>query len=165
MQRFKHSARHLSDLVADALSPALAAKGFAGREVVARWGEIAGERLSARSRPQKIAWPRQRPGGEGEAHEPAALVVLVESAFAPELQHAAPLILARINAHLGWAAVGRVVLKQGPVAPRKAPAPAPAPLDGPARDRILRAASPIHDDAVRDAVTRLGLAVAARRKA
>jgi hypothetical protein len=163
MQRYRPSAKPLADLVADALSPALAAKGFAGREVIARWGEIAGTRLAARSRPMKIEWPRKRPEAAGEAHEAATLVVLAESAFAPELQHAAPLIMGRINAHLGWPAVGRIVLKQGPVgAPAARPAPA-APLAPETINRIARSAGPIHDDGVREAMVRLGLAVAARR--
>ncbi len=132
MQRRKPVGSPLADLVADALSPALAAQGFAGREVVARWEEMAGPRLGPRSRPLRIDWPRRRPGGEGEAHEPAVLVVQVESAFAPELQHAAPLILARVNAHLGWSAVGRVALRQGPVQPR-AGKPAPLPPSRPKR--------------------------------
>ncbi len=71
------TAKPLADVMADILSPALAAQGFAGREVVARWGEIVGERLAGRSRPQKIEWPRRRPGGEGQQAGISAAAALI----------------------------------------------------------------------------------------
>ncbi len=152
-------------MIGQAIEPALAAKGFAGREIIAGWSAIVGERLAARSRPLKIDWPRNRPGADGNRGEPATLLVLVESAFAPELQHAAPLVMARINAHLGWAAVGRVVLRQGPVAHRADGSPAPPALDPQAVARVQQAAQPIAGPELRDAVTRLGLAVSRRAAA
>ena len=60
--------------------------------------------------------------------EPATLVVRVESAFALEMQHLAPIVIERVNAHYGWRCVGRLVLKQGPV--RRRPT-RPAPRAGP----------------------------------
>ncbi len=163
--RRRPTARHLAELIGDAISPALSAKGFAGREVVSFWAGFVGERLARRSRPLKIDWPKRRPGAEGEAAEPAVLVVLVESAFAPELQHMAPVLLARINAHLGWAAVGRLALRQGPVdADRPAPRPAAPPPTPAMREAAAAAAAPIVEPALRDAVTRLGVAVARRRQ-
>ena len=66
-----------------------------------------------------------RGGADPDARpEPATLVVRVESAFALELQHLAPLLIERINAHYGWRCVGRLVLKQGPVRAAQAGAPA-----------------------------------------
>jgi hypothetical protein len=152
-------------MIGQAIAPALAAKGFAGREIIAGWSGIVGERLAARSRPIKIDWPRIRPGADGGAAEPATLVVLVESAFAPELQHAAPLVMARINAHLGWSAVGKVVLRQGPVAQVSSRRPAPPPLEPEVVARVEHAAQPIAGTGLRDAVTRLGLAISRRAAA
>jgi hypothetical protein len=161
----RNAPRPLADLIGAAIQPALAAQGFAGREVLSLWSEIVGERLAARSRPLKIDWPRRRPGADdGARPDQATLVVLVESAFAPELQHAAPVILARVNGHLGWAAVGRVVLKQGPVAGQTgAPAPHAAAVDQAAQQRATEASAPVETPAVREAVARLGAAVLARR--
>ena len=119
-------AKPLAELIDDCLAPALAAQGFAGRSVVAFWPEIVGERLAQRTRPLKIDWPRRR-GAPGEAADPATLVVRVEGAFALEMQQLGPLVLERVNSHLGWRAVGKLVLKQGPVAPPPAPKPAPPP--------------------------------------
>lgn len=149
----------LADMIGAAISPALSAKGFAGREVIANWAGIVGERLASRSRPLKIDWPK-RPGQDGDRAEPATLVVLVESAFAPELQHASPVLLARINAHLGWPAVGKVVLKQGPVQSEGRATPQPAkPLSAAKISDVTNAAERISEPALKDAMTRLGLAI------
>jgi hypothetical protein len=165
--RRKSAARPLADMVGQAIAPALAAKGFAGREVIGNWVGIVGERLAARSRPLRIDWPR-RPGQDGERSEPATLVVLVESAFAPELQHAAPLLMARINGHLGWAAVGKLVLKQGDVQSERHPRrERDEPLPMSTVEDVSNAAARIAEPALKDAVMRLGLAIslrAARRK-
>jgi hypothetical protein len=157
--------RPLADLIGQAIEPALAAQGFANREVFGLWAEIVGERLAARSRPVRIDWPRRRNEREAARPEPATLVVLVESAFAPEAQHAAPVIMARINGHLGWPAVGRVALKQGPVATASPAAPkARTALSGEQAAQIAAAADGVAVDAVREAVTRLGAAVLGRSR-
>jgi hypothetical protein len=158
--RKRPQARPLADLIGTAMSPALAAKGFAGREMISGWSTIVGERLALRSRPLKIDWPRKRPDSDAERSEPATLVVLVESAFAPELQHAAPVLMARINAHLGWPAVGRVVLRQGPVASSAQQGQGQAaPLAPSLVEGIETAAAAIAEPALKEAITRLGMAV------
>lgn len=148
----------LADLIDDCLAPALKAQGFAGRAIVALWPEIVGERLASRSRPLKIDWPRRRPA-PGETPEPATLVVRVEGAFALDMQQAAPLVLERVNTHLGWRAVGKLVLKQGPVAaaPQKAQ---PAPPDAATMARIASQVSAVADPGLRAALERLGAAIA-----
>lgn len=152
------SAKPLADLIDDCLAPALAAQGFAGRAIVSFWPEIVGERLAARTRPLKIDWPRRRPA-PGEASEPATMVVRVEGAFALEMQQLAPIVLERVNTHLGWRAVGKLVLKQGPVeAP--APKPAPAPPDPAVVSRVARQVAHVEDPELRAALERLGQAVA-----
>ena len=71
------------------------------------WPEIVGERLAPYCEPVKMQWPR-RPAGldRRRPQEPATLVVRVEGAFALELQHLAPVIIERVNAHYGWRCVG-----------------------------------------------------------
>lgn len=151
-------AKPLADLIDDCLAPALKAQGFAGRAIVALWPEIVGERLSRRSRPLRIDWPRRRPA-PGETPEPATLVVRVEGAFALDMQQAGPLVLERVNTHLGWRAVGKLVLKQGPVSPPPARAK-PAPPDTATLERIAGQVSGVADPDLRAALERLGAAIA-----
>ena len=153
--------RPLADLIDASLGRALAAQGFAAADVLVSWPEIVGERLAAATQPLKIEWPRRRAGADPTARpEPATLVVRVESAFALDLQHLAPVIVERVNVHYGWRCVGRLVLKQGPVR-RPAGAPAKlAPLSEDERNRIAQAVAAVDDEALRQALDRLGQAVA-----
>jgi hypothetical protein len=89
--------------------------------------------------------------------------VRVESAFALDMQHLAPLVIERVNAHYGWRCVGRVVLKPGPVKrPPAPPPPAPA-LTEDERRRVTEAIGEVGEDALRDALERLGQAVVGAR--
>lgn len=151
----------LADLVGRLLGPSLAAQGFSGADVVASWAEIVGERLAARSRPLRVEWPRRR-GQEGDRPEPATLVVRVEGAFALDLQHMAPLVMERINAVYGWRCIGRMVLKQGPVARPRPPAPARREVPDGERRRIAAAIAAVEEPPLRLALERLGCAVASR---
>jgi hypothetical protein len=65
-------------------------------------------------------------------------------------------IVARVNAHLGWRCVDKIGFRQGPLPPLKEKRrPAPVPSSA-AEAAASAAASPIVDDGLRDAVTRLG---------
>ncbi|WP_375458797.1 DUF721 domain-containing protein [uncultured Enterovirga sp.] len=152
----------LADLVGPVLGPALAAQGFTGADLVASWAEIVGERMAEASRPVRVEWPRRRPGESDGAPHPATLVVRVVGAFALELQHLAPLVLERINAVYGWRCVGRLVLKQGPVGRLQPPKAEKAPLPESARIRIAEAVAGLDEAALRQAMERLGRAMATR---
>src|ERR1700723_2417592 len=80
------SAKPLSVLLSDVFSDAYAKQGFAARELVTRWAEIAGPEIAAHSEPMKIQWPRPV---QGQPQEPATLVLRVEGPMALEIQHAA----------------------------------------------------------------------------
>jgi len=147
--------RPLADLVGPIIDPVLAKRGFGQSDVILYWDEIVGARLASMSQPVKLNWP-PRPRGAGGGSAPASLVVRVESGFALELQHLSGAVIDRVNAHLGWRCVDRLVLKQGPLEPRRAARRAPAPPD----PAILKAAEAvvgeIGDEALRAALTRLG---------
>lgn len=150
--------RPLAELIEGALGDALSKRGFAGSDIVLNWSEIVGETLGRRSEPVKVQWPPRRPGQE-KPPEQAVLHVRVESAFALDLQHRAPVIIERVNAYLGWACIGRLRLEQGPVrrgrrVKREIPAPTPDALA-----RAGEAAAGIEDEALKQAVARLGAAV------
>jgi hypothetical protein len=160
MRRPRSAARPLADLLDSCLGPTLAAQGFATSDVITAWPEIVGSRLSAFTQPLKIEWKRRGSDpGPSSRPEPATLLVRVESAFALEMQHLAPVVIERVNAHYGWRCVGRIVLKQGPVH-RDARAPRPAPdVDASERQRIGAALEAIADDDLKAALDRLGRAV------
>ena len=96
------SAKPLSVLLSDVFTDAYAKQGFAARELVTRWAEIAGPEIARHSEPLKIQWPRPV---EGQPQEPATLVLRVEGPAALEIQHASDALLQRVNRFFGWSAV------------------------------------------------------------
>jgi hypothetical protein len=144
------------ELLPDCLGRAMAAQGFAGAEILLRWAEIAGPELARRSQPLQMTWPR---GAEaGARRSGATLIVRVEGAFALDLQLQAPVLIERINRHLGWACVGALKPRQGRVAPpppRRQPPP-----DDPAVDaRLAPAVAGVDDERLAHALLRLGRGV------
>lgn len=152
--------RPLADLVEPCLAGAFAKQGFARTGLLTGWDEIAGERLAEHTAPLKIDWPRHRDDPEGPP-EPATLVLKVESAFALEVQHEMPALVARINAHFGWRCVGRIVIRQGPVRRQPKGRPRSPVTDEAARGRVADVVAKVDDEALREALRRLGEGVAA----
>src|SRR3954452_17742799 len=149
------SAKPLSVLLSDVFSDAYAKQGFAARELVTRWAEIAGRDIAAHSEPLKMQWPRPV---EGQPQEPATLVLRVEGPMALEIQHSSDVILERVNRFFGWSAVGRLALRQAPLSRRKRPATATAP-DPTAVAEIAETLSSVEDEQLRSALARLGASI------
>ncbi len=132
------SAKPLSVLLGDVFSDAYAKQGFAARELVTRWAEIAGPKIAAHSEPLKMQWPRPV---EGQPQEPATLVLRVEGPMALEIQHSSDVILERVNRFFGWSAVGRLALRQAPLSRRGSRRRHPA---RPTRKRWRKSPKPSH---------------------
>src|ERR1700726_2238209 len=118
------SAKPLSVLLSDVFSDAYAKQGFAARELVTRWAEIAGPEVAAHSEPPKIQWPRPV---EGQPQEPATLVLRVEGPLPAEIKRFRDVILQRINRFFGTHPVGKLALRQAPQSIRNRPGGSRAP--------------------------------------
>ena len=149
------SAKPLSVLLSDVFSEAYAKQGFAARELVTRWGEIAGKEVAAHSEPLKIQWPRPV---EGQPQEPATLVLRVEGPMALEIQHSSDVILQRVNRFFGWSAVGRLALRQAPLSRRDTPRSSRAP-DAQAVAKVAETLSAVEDEELRAALALLGASI------
>ncbi len=149
------SAKPLSVLLGDVFADAYAKQGFAARELVTRWAEIAGADVAACAEPLKMQWPRPV---TGQPQEPATLVLRVEGPMALEIQHRSDVILERVNRFFGWHAVGRIALRQAPLSRRDRRAP-PRPPDPASVKQIADTLSAVEDEALKDALARLGAAI------
>ena len=149
------SAKPLSLLLSDVFSDAYARQGFAARELVTRWAEIAGADVAAHSEPLKLQWPRPV---HGQPPQPATLVLKVEGPTALEIQHKSDLILQRVNRFFGWSAVGKLALRQAPLSRRDRPE-LPSPPDRKSVARIAETLTSIEDEELRDALARLGASI------
>ena len=146
--------KQLRDLAGKIVGESFRRQGFASAELVTRWSEIAGADIATLSEPVKIQWQR---APAGEDPEPGTLVLRVEGPAAIEIQHAAHLVCERVNQFLGWRAVGRLALRQAPLrrgARKKTRAADPA-----ATARIAANLTDIGDEALKDALARLGASI------
>ncbi len=149
------SAKPLGILLNDVFAEAYAKQGFAARELVTRWGEIAGADIASHSEPLRMQWPRPV---EGQPQEPATLVLRVEGPMALEIQHSADVILERVNRFFGWSAVGKLAFRQAPLSRSRRPV-RPRPPDPKSVAKVAATLDSIEDDQLKDALARLGAAI------
>jgi hypothetical protein len=148
--------RPLADVANPLLAGSFARQGFASAELVTRWPDIVGPEIAQHAEPLKMQWPR---AADGEQPEPGTLMLRVEGPAAIEIQHLAPQILERVNRFFGFAAVGRLTLRQAPLArrqKRKAALPDPEAVK-----RMAESLPGIEDESLKDALARLGASVKA----
>ena len=91
------TAKPLSTLLGGVVSDVFAKQGFASRELVTRWAEIAGPEIARHSEPLKMQWPRPV---EGQPQEPATLVAMfaaVDRAYARRLREMTALIHSHVD--------------------------------------------------------------------
>jgi hypothetical protein len=149
------------------LGEAAAGHGFAEPEVLMRWPEVVGERLSGLCTPVKVSYSRAHRLG-------ATLVVRVEGARATEVEHLGPRIIERVNQFYGYRAIDRLKVTQttgsGGFAEEPAgyagrPQAAPAEPSPAAEARAAEMTRGIRSEALRAALTRMGAHVLARGEA
>ena len=155
--------RHIAPAAAAAARPALRKRGLAVAGILADWHRIVGAFLAGETAPEKLVRGRALPDGGRDA---GVLHLRVDSpALAPEIAHLAPQIIEKVNGYFGYRAVARLHILHAPVnrpdGRRDAVLP---PEAAPAeKDAVRRQTAGVEDDGLRDALQRLGAAVAARQ--
>lgn len=158
--------RSAGETVRRRLGEAAAGHGFAEPEVLLRWPEVVGERLSGLCVPVKVSYSRAGRLG-------ATLVVRVEGARATEVEHLGPRIIERVNQFYGYRAIDRLKVTQttggasGGFAEESAgykgrPQAAPAEPSPAAEARAAEMTRGIENEALRAALTRMGAHVLSR---
>jgi hypothetical protein len=143
----------LADLLGASIDPVLARRGFSQSDLILYWEDIVGPRLGQNSQPIKLNWPTRH---QSNGNSVATLVIRVESGFALELQHLTNVVIDRVNGHLGWRCIGKILLKQGPLEKRVSAKAAAPPLDADALRQAEALVTDIESEGLRKALTRLG---------
>lgn len=140
----------LPDLLRGVLTVQARQRGLADAALIDDWALIVGSSLAGRCQPVKIVRDRGVP----------VLHLRTTGSGALELQHAAPQIVERINAHFGFGAVGRLRLIQAPAVrtPPRRPARLP-PLSVEAARAVESAVGGVADPSLRAALAGLGRAI------
>lgn len=141
--------RALSRSLAAITRPILEKRGTAFASLIAGWAEIAGPRLGMDTMVERLSQPRD--GTPGTLH------LRVTPALALEIQHLAPQLIERVNAHLGYAAVGRITLLQAPLRrDRRSPARQRIGDAVGAAQRATSEVASVDDPELRESLQRLG---------
>lgn len=156
----RNKAVQLGDMIGNALDPALRRRGFASRDLIANWGAIAPTPYDKIAMPDKLNWPRRdRPDPEG-----AVLYLRCMEGHALALAHEGPAIAAAINRYFGYLLVSSVRLSPTPfVPPRPLREEPPTPLPREKQEHLNAALSMVEDEALREALTRLGTGIMRRK--
>lgn len=145
----------IARLLAKATRPAMGRTQAATARLALDWPAVVGPALAAVTAPERL----------GASREGRVLTVRAAGPVALELQHLAPQLIERINAHVGAGFIARLRIVQAArghaetqaaaaLPPRRAPAPEAAA-------RVDRALAELPDGPLRDALARLGRAIAA----
>ena len=151
----RQHAKPLSQIAGKAIADAFARQGFASTGLVTHWPEIVGPEMADHAEPMRMVWPRRV---HEDDPEPATLVLRVEGPVALEIQHLSGVIIEKVNRFFGFRAVGRIQIRQAPLARREKKKPPPAP-DPEVVARLAAGMGDIADEALRDALARLGASV------
>lgn len=154
MNKPRRTARPLPDIAGTLLAESFRRQGFASSELVLRWPAIVGAEVAQYAEPVKIQWLKVP---DGHTPEPGTLVLRVEGPAAIEIQHMAQVILERVNRYFGFAAIGKLALRQAPL--RRATPRAARAIDPQAVRSVAESLPGDADPALRDALARLGAAI------
>ena len=137
---------------------ALGKRGLGEAHLLSEWASVVGAELAAETLPVKLAFPH------GERRN-GTLRLRVTSSAALAVQHREPQIVERINGFLGYPAVARLALIQGPL-PQGIPArpPPPRPLTPEEIRRLDESLAQVPDSGLKSALNRLGAAIVRERR-
>ena len=159
MKSSRLGAKAVAAFLPEIIGKALTARGIGEATLIADWPAIVGERVARFVRPIELRWPASPQKQEAiPAGRSATLVLRVDGAFALEAQHSAAVIVARVNAHLGWRCVEKLAFRQGPLPPPMEIRSVPRAPSEHAKSQAEAAVSAIEDGGLREALTRLGAA-------
>ena len=125
----------------------LNARGFAQIELVTRWAEIAGQRLSEHCFPYRLS----AGGASG-----ATLTLIADDRAALELQHQAPKLIDKINTYFGAARVSKIKVVAGDLPKPPSPRAAKRPLSAAEEAELKSRVAQVEDADLRAALARLG---------
>jgi hypothetical protein len=155
-------ARSVGEFLPSLMRPAFEKYGFSSAAILTDWAALAGPELAAYTAPERLKWPRQKPGEEtkGKAQQTGATLVLrVVGARALEVEHRRPQIIERLNASFGYRAVAEIRVVQAPLEKRERRAPRASP---PA-PRHSEGLEEIGEERLRAAIARLASGIEARQ--
>lgn len=153
----------VSDIATGILDPVLRKRAGISVGLIQSWEEIVGPRLAPLTWPEKIQWPRRM--SDDDPFQPAVLVIACEGAAALHVQHETGEIISRVNAFLGFSAIGRIRIVQKSIdrSPQR-PKRSLRPLSDMEKKRVAGSVASIEDEGLRGSLERLGRTILGAKK-
>jgi len=137
--------------------PLFKAQASAVSRLLTEWHAIVGPALSRHSMPEKLSFPGSKQAGGKKTG--GTLTISVENGFATELQHMQPVILERLAAYFGYAAIARIAISHtfptSGVALRSSKSEARAKTDACLSPDCSRMADTVDDSELKEALQSL----------
>lgn len=146
-RRFPTAPVPVGNLLPRLTRPAFRKRSPAGAQVMADWPQMVGPALAAVTSPLRLT--------------AGSLTLSCAGPVAMELQHLAPELIARINAHLGRVVVERLRFVQA--SPPSAPRATPPPVDKPLPAKVKSSIEAVPEGELRDALEKLARGVYRKR--
>jgi hypothetical protein len=140
------------------LDSALKKRGFATRDILARWADIAPKPYDRVAIPAELKWPR------GAGHEGATLFLRCAESQRLALAHEAPMIAAAVNRYFGYFLVREVKLSSEPFMRSSAQGVKDRATLPEVAKHADEAVAEVEDPALKDALKALGEQVLARKR-
>lgn len=156
-------ARSVGEFLPSLMRPAFEKYGFSSAAILTDWAALAGPELAAYTAPERLKWPRQKPGEESKGkmqQTGATLILRVAGARALEVEHRRPQIIERLNASFGYRAVAEIRVVQAPLEKRET---RPVRPGAPTAKHSLGLEN-IGEERLRSAITRLACGIEARQQ-
>lgn len=152
-QKRRRRLENLYNLVKPITKPLLDKKGFLSGSVIQNWPFVIGPAYASQVLPEKVSFPRgSKTGG-------TLSVSVANSGIALMLGHEKTNILKRLNTYYGYEAISKLHIRQKPhPTPQKRPLTKELPSDK--KEEITASTDGIQDDALREALTKLGVSIA-----
>jgi len=142
-----------------ALDPVFRKRGFANRDLFARWAEIAPPPFAETTLPERLYWPRRESGAEG-----AILLLCCAPGAALAVSHEGERIARAVNTYFGYYLVRSVKISAEPFTPSTSEKASAAQCPPQIRAEVNRMVETVGNDGLRDALRRLGENLKSRRK-
>jgi hypothetical protein len=144
----------MASLMWKVATPALRKRGLSEARIVTDWAEIVGPMLAGATSPERL---------KTESRDaPGVLHIRAAGPVATEIQHLAPQIIERINGYFGYRAIDRLHIVQAPPRTRRRRRREAPAVDEKTRQGVESRVAAVSDDALRDALAGLGLAIEGR---
>jgi hypothetical protein len=148
----------VAEALGKVLDSALKKRGFATRDILARWADIAPKPYDRVAIPAELKWPR------GAGHEGATLFLRCAEGQRLALAHEGPLIAAAVNRYFGYFLVREVKLSAEPFMRSSGPKAKDATTLPEVAKYADQAVAEVDDPALKDALKALGEQVLARKR-